>query len=194
MDEFQEKRKIVQAVPVTRPASEAEYRSVVHERRGISGASVAALVFAAVAAAVVITMVVMNNQQRARDDELAQERAQATGQTPAQPSQQQQQPPAVVVVPPSQAKPMPGATPTAPQSAPAPAARSSAEIEVDIASRLQDDPELRYHPIDVKFVDGIVTLSEDVPTEALKLRAERTARRVKGVTGVINTITVRGQS
>lgn len=194
MDEFQEKRKIVQAVPVSHPASESEYRSVVHERRGYSGVAVAALVIAAIAAAIVVTMVIMNNQQRDRDDELARERAQAAN---VEPQQQPSQQPPIVVMPPSSSAPaqvpVPTPVPSPPQAAPAPAARSSAEIEADVASRLLGDSELRSHPIDVKVSGGIATLSGTVPSEALKSRAERIARRIKGVESVINNIDVQNQ-
>ena len=196
MNEFQEKRQIKQAVPVvTQPVGDTEYRSVVHERRGVSGVAIAALVMAAIAVAVIITMLIMNNQQRTRDDQLAQERAVAP-QSASQPSpapQPSQQSPAVIVTPSAPTTtsvPAPGGT----KPATAPSARSNVEIELDITSKFVDDPDLRSYPIDVKVSEGVATLSGELPKESLKAQAERLARRVKGVESVINNLTVQAQS
>ncbi len=191
MNDYSERRTVVEDTPIkrARPVVETQYDSVVHEHRGMSGGAVAALVLAAIAAAVVITMLVLNNQQKANDDELAQERAraaaaqQATSQQPAQPAQQ----PPVVVVPSS---PMP--TVTAPVTPPAPTetAPSSAQVELDVTSKLLGDGELRAYPIDVKVAGRTAILSGQVPSNELKTRAEQLARSVKGVGRVINSITV----
>lgn len=197
MSEYRETRKIIQAVPVgSPPVVETQHDAVVHERRGVSGAEVTALVLAAIAAAVVITMLIMNNQQRNRDEELAQERAAAAQQTPAQqaptqpqaPAQQPQQP--IVVMPQTPPATVPAPVPVPSQSTPAATPPSSAQLEVDITSKLMEDPELHSRPIDVKVNGTVATLSGQVPSEELKLRAERIARRVKGVRSVMNNIVV----
>jgi hypothetical protein len=194
MSEYREKRTVVQGVPVgSRPVVETRYDSVVDERRGMSGGAVAALVVAAITAAVVITMLIINSQQRSTDDQLAQERARtaAAQQMPAQPAQQQ---PVIVNMPPSQP-----ATAAVPNPVPAPApppievrtAPSSASVEIDVTSRLQNDEELRTYAIDVKVSGGTTTLSGNVPDEDLKRRAGKLARSVNGVQNVINNIAVR---
>lgn len=197
MSEYREKRTVVEDVPVgSRPVVETRYDSVVNERRGMSGVAVAALVVAAITAAVVITMLIINSQQRTStsDEELAQERARtaAAQQTPAQPAQQQ---PVIVNMPPSQPAIVPVPYPVPGPSQPAPIdakpATSSASVEVDVTSLLQNDEELRPYTIDVKVTGGTAILSGHVPDEDLKKRAEKLAKTVKGVQSIINDIAVR---
>jgi osmotically-inducible protein OsmY len=157
----------------------------------MSGVAVAALVVAAITAAVVITMLITNSQQRNSDEELAQERARtaAAQQTPAQ------QQPVIVNMPASQpatvAVPYPVAGPAQPSPIDARTAPSSASVEIDVASRLQNDEELRSYTIDVKVSGATAILSGDVPDEDLKKRAEKLARAVNGVQSVLNDIAVR---
>ena len=189
VSEYTEKRTVVENVPVGRPVVETQYDSVVHERPGMSGGAIAALVLAAIAATIVITMLILNNQQQNTEDELAQERArEAAAQQP--PQQQQPQQPVIVTVPQSQPATVPVPVPVPSQSAPAATAPTATEIEIDVTSKLLDDPDLRSHPVDVKVSGGTATLSGHVPTEALKMRAEKLARTVKGVRSVINHLTV----
>lgn len=197
MSDYSERRTVVEEIPIkrARPVVETQYDSVVHERRGMSGGEVAALVLAAIAAAVVITMLIVNSQQKNIDDQLAQERArtaaaqQATSQQPVQQPVQPAQQPQVVLVP---SPAMPAPTAPAPSAAPpAEAAPSNAQVEIDVTSKLLDDSELRAYPIDVKVAGGTAVLSGQVPNDDLKSRAEQLARSVRGVGKVINTITVR---
>src|ERR1041384_3780442 len=189
MSDYSERKTVVEEVPIkrARPVVETQYDSVVHEERGMSGGAVAALVIAAIAAAVVITLLIMNNQQKATEDELAQERARSAAAQQAT-SQQPVQQPQVVVVPsttPSSPAPPPSATPAPVETAP-----SSAQIEIDVTSKLLDDGDLRTHPVDVKVTGHTALLSGQVPSEELKSRAAQIARSVRGVGRVINNITV----
>ena len=196
MSEYREKRTIAEDIPVgrtvvgSRPIVETQYESVVHERRGMSGVAVGALVLAAIAAAIVITMLVFNSQQKNTDQEMADRaRIAAAQQTPAQPSQQA---PIIVNVPPSASQPAPApiTAPAPSLSAPTAAAQSSVDVELDVTSKLLDDQELHSYSLDVKVSGGIATLSGRVPYEDLKARAETLTRTVKGVRSVINNITV----
>lgn len=193
MNEYSERRTVVEDnVPIkrARPVVETQYDSVVREERGMSGGAVAALVLAAIAAAVVITMLILNNQQKNTDDELAQERARAAAAqqaTTQQPAQTAQPAPPVVVMPssPAPAITTPVTPPPATETAP-----SSAQVEIDVTSTLLGDPDLRTFPIDVKVAGRTAMLSGHVPSDDLKIRAEKLARTVKGVGKVINSITV----
>jgi len=153
----------------------------------MSGVAIAALVIAAVAAAVVITMLILNNQQRNTDQELADEKARAENaqQPAAQPSQQ----PPVVVVPQTQPTIVPVPVPN--QPATTPATPSTADLEWQVNSKLLDDPDLRSAAIDVKVSGATATLSGHVPAEALKTRAEKIAKTVKGIRTVKDEIVVR---
>lgn len=198
MAEYNERRTVIETEPDRRVGQvETEHQHVSYERRGMSGAAVAAIVLSAVAAAVLLTLLFTSNQSEARDAELAQERIEPVQTVPAQ--QPAQQPPVVVTVPPPPAQtttvpvpvPVPVPAPAQTQS-PTPAVTDTS-IEVDIISKLTDDPELRSHAINVKFNNGTVTLSGLVPMASLKARAEIVARSVKGVTRVVNDIAVQGQ-
>jgi osmotically-inducible protein OsmY len=52
---------------------------------------------------------------------------------------------------------------------------------------------LGTYPVDVKAENGVVTLSGDLPTQALKQRATTVAKSVTGVSGIINNIRVKSQ-
>ena len=98
-----------------------------------------------------------------------------------------------MVVPQPQPVPVPVPTPapSTPSSTSAPAKPSNLDIEVNVNSKLLDDKELSTYPITVKMDNGVATLSGEVPSEALKSRAERLAKTVKGVSSVVHNITVR---
>lgn len=138
-------------------------------------------------------MLIINSQQRNSDEELAQERARtaAAQQTPGQSAQQQ---PVIVNMPPPQtaavAVPYPVSGPSQPAPIDAKTATSSASIEIDVTSRLQNDEELRPYAIDVKVTGATAILTGHVPDEDLKKRAEKLAGTVKGVQSVINDIAV----
>jgi cell division protein FtsN len=188
MSDYQEKRMVVEEIPIrrARPVLQTQFDSVTRDERGMSGGAVAALVVAAIAAAIVITMLIMNNQQT-KADELAQERARAAN---AQQAPSQPQP--VIVLPQSQ----PSVAPPAPvPSQPAPAATptppTSTELEVDVSAKLLDDQDLRSSSIEVKVSGSTAMLGGQVPSEDLKTRAERLAKTVKGIRAVINNIVVK---
>ena len=95
---------------------------------------------------------------------------------------------------PAQPATVPVPVPVPVPSQPAPVqevAPSSTSIEMDITSKMLEDPELRsLVDMKVSVSGGAATLSGTVPTEDLKRRAERVAKSVKGVRMVINNLTV----
>ena len=197
MADYQERRTVIESEPPRRVGQgEIEHEYVSYERRGMSGGAVAAIVLSAIAAAVLLTLLFTSNRS---DSEAELERTEPVQTVPAQ--QPPPQPPVVVTVPQPQTPP---STVTVPVPVPVPAPSASGQsssnqavtdtsIEVDVISKLTEDPELRSHPINVKFDKGTVTLSGLVPREGLKARAEIVAKSVKGVTRVVNEITVQGQ-
>lgn len=203
MAEYEERRTVIEDIPAgRRPAVETQYDTVVHERRGMSGAAIAALVIAAIAAAVLITMMIVNGNQQDREAQLEMERDRARAAAAQNASQPPQSQPQVVVVPPSQSQPttvpVPVPVPVPSASSPAPStsstpAVSDTSIEIDVTTKLLDDQELRTHPVDVKFAGGTATLSGSVPSDEIKMRAEKVAKTVKGVRRVVNNITVSNQ-
>ena len=92
MAEYHERRTVIETEPTRRVGEvETEHQHVSYERRGMSGAAVAAIVLSAVAAAVLLTLLFTSNQSDARDAELARDRIEPIQTVPAQ--QPAQQPP-----------------------------------------------------------------------------------------------------
>ncbi len=69
--------------------------------------------------------------------------------------------------------------------------KSDTEIKRDVEAELRWDPEIDQTDIAVKVNDAIVTLTGFARSFPEKYRAEATAKRVTGVTGVANDIEVR---
>jgi osmotically-inducible protein OsmY len=69
--------------------------------------------------------------------------------------------------------------------------RSDIDIKRDIEEELHRNPDIDATDIGVAVKGGVVTLSGFVRSYAQKWEAERTAKRVIGVTGVANDIEVR---
>jgi hypothetical protein len=198
MAEYHERRTVIETEPTPRVGQvETQHERISYERRGMSGAAVTAIVLSAIAAAVLLTLLFTSNRDDSRDDTLARERAVEPVQTAQAPPPPQQSPVVVTVPAPQQTQPT---TITVPVPVPVPTETASSSptvtdtsIEVDVISKLTDDAELRSHPINVKFNNGTITLSGLVPREGLKTRAEIVAKSVKGVTRVVNDISVQGQ-
>jgi osmotically-inducible protein OsmY len=64
------------------------------------------------------------------------------------------------------------------------------KIYDEVRLRLASDAQVKGGALVVEVQDGVVTISGKVKTEKQKARAERLARRVKGVSKVINKLTV----
>jgi osmotically-inducible protein OsmY len=71
--------------------------------------------------------------------------------------------------------------------------RKDDEIVKDVESRLKTDPSLKKASIAVRSDNGIVTLTGDVPSLKMSLRASEKARQVAGVHAVRNELTVKEQ-
>jgi osmotically-inducible protein OsmY len=63
-------------------------------------------------------------------------------------------------------------------------------IRDQVMVRLADDPEIGGMPIDVDVHEGVATLKGKVRTEKEKAKAEKVAKKVKGVTGVTNKLVI----
>lgn len=68
--------------------------------------------------------------------------------------------------------------------------RTDAEIAREVTRRMKDDIEVPDDRITTKVTDGCITITGTVNRDAQKDAAERCARKVKGVRGVINKIEV----
>lgn len=71
--------------------------------------------------------------------------------------------------------------------------REDDQIVKDVEHRLWMDPSLKKAGIHVRSDDGIITLTGDVPSLELSVRASEKARQVAGVRAVHNELTVQKQ-
>ncbi len=71
--------------------------------------------------------------------------------------------------------------------------RKDDEIVKDVEGRLRQDQGLKKTGIDVRSDTGIVTLTGNVPSLKMSLRASEQARQVAGVRAVRNELTVEKQ-
>jgi hyperosmotically inducible protein len=59
-----------------------------------------------------------------------------------------------------------------------------------VRRRLTSDPQVKGHQLEVEVNEGVVTLKGVVASEKLRDRAEKLAKKVKGVKQVINQLRV----
>ena len=165
------------------------------ERSGVSGATVGVIVVVAIALITIVVLFLMNGRTDTTNANLA-----AQQQTPAPPTTiiqqpaQQQQPPVIIQQPAPAANQPPVIIN---QSAPAggssaPNTSNDGAIQMAIDKKISDDPNLSTLGITATVLDGKVTLTGTVKSEALKTQVERAIRGIKGVKQVDNQIVAMG--
>jgi BON domain-containing protein len=178
-----------------------ERREVVHsqsvrtpDNSGISAGMVGVLVVVAIALITMLVLFWLSSQPTTTDNaNIAATQPPAVVQQPAP----VQQPPVIIQQPAPATQPAPivvtppagGAT----AAAPAPATDSvniDSTIQSAIDKRFSDDTEISAAGITASVVNGKVMLMGVVKTEALKSKAERLVKQVKGVKDVDNQISV----
>lgn len=180
-------RRIVVETPNER--REVERTEAVHhhsDRSGVSGAALAAIVIGVIAVATLIILFLMNQQQTANETAATQQQPSTTiVQQPAPASQ-----PPVIIEQPAPAS-QPPIIVTAPSGGSAPAtSNGDANTQMAVDKRLSDDPAFSTLGITAIVLNGKVTLTGIVKSEAIKAQVERAVRNVKGVTAVDNQISV----
>lgn len=69
-------------------------------------------------------------------------------------------------------------------------AKSDGEIHDQVLIRLAGDPDVKGTGINVEVKDAVVTLAGKVETDKIRAKAEKLAKRVKGVKAVVNQLAV----
>lgn len=210
-DEEQHRRsRVVVETPTAR-------REVVHsqtvrypeERRGYSAGIVASVALTAIALTVIVFLFLTNPSDDSNDTNINVRASAPTQPTPfvqtpvivqptpfVQPTPIiiQQAPPMTTAQPPVIIQQAPPATTTAPPAttAPAPAASGADDsaLQSSIDKAYRDDPQIAATDVMALIIDGKATLTGTVGSPALKQRAERLARGVKGIASVENKIVV----
>ena len=205
-DEEQRRSRVVVETPTAR-------REVVHsqtvrypeERRGFSGGMVAAVAITAIALTVIVVLFLMNPSDDSENTNINVRAGAATQPTPlvqtpvivqptpfVQPTPIiiQQAPPMTTAPPPVIIQQAPPATTTAPATAPATSVADDTALQSKIDKAYKDDSEIAATDVMALVIDGKATLTGTVNSAALKQKAERLARAVKGVSSVENKIVV----
>lgn len=181
-------------VVVDTPTSRREVthtEAVRNDRGGISGATVGVIVVVAIALITVVVLFLMNNQNNLNaNDNLAAQQQPVVVQQPAP----QQQPP-VIIQQPAAAPNQPPVIINQPAAtggtAPANTSNDGA-VQMAVDKAIGDDPTLSALGITTTVLDGKVTLTGTVKSEALKSQIDRAIRAVRGVKQVDNQIVVMG--
>jgi hypothetical protein len=187
-------------VVVETPTSRREVTQTEHyrdpERSGISGATVGVIVVVAIALITILILFFMNGQAPDTTNANITAQQQPAQQPPVivqQPAPQQQQPPVII----QQPAPVAGQPPVI-INQPAPATGSTTSgsddgaVQAAIDKKIADDPNLSSLGITATVLDGKVTLTGTVKSEALKSQVERVIRAIKGVKQVDNQIVAMG--
>ncbi len=190
-DEQAKKSRVVVETPTSR--REVTHTETVHDDRGgISGATVGVIVVVAIALITVVVLFLMNNQN-AQDANANLAAQQAQQPVVVQQPAPQQQPPVIIQQPAPAGQPpviinQPAATGG---TAPAPGNTSNdGAVQTAVDQKITDDPTLSALGLTATVLDGKVTVTGTVKSEALKSQVDRALRAVKGVKQVDNQIIV----
>ena len=179
-DEEQHKRsRVVVETPTAR-------REVVHqqttrypERSGFSTGMVAAVALTAIAVTAIVFLFLMNRGDDEGNTNINVRTAAATQPTPLA------QVPVMVQTPMTQPTPI-----VITQPPPASSGTDDTALQMNVEKAFRNDTEIAVTSVIATVLDGKATLTGEVKTPALKQKAERLVRAVKGIASVENKITV----
>jgi len=167
--------------------------AVHNDRGGISGATVGVIVVVAIALITIVVLFLMNGQQTdTANANLAEQQAAQQPVIVQQPAAQQ--PPVIIQQPAPAANQPPviinqpaasGGTTTAPTNT-----SDDSAVQMAVDKKITDDPTLSTLGVTTTVLDGKVTVTGTVKSEALKAQVDRALRAVKGVKQVDNQIIV----
>jgi cytoskeletal protein RodZ len=189
-DEQATRHKVVVETPNSR--REVTHTEAVREDRGgISGATVGVIVVVAIALITIVVLFLMNGQNpdTTNANLAAQQPAAQQPVIVQQPAPQQQQPPVIIQQPAAQQPPVVINQPAGGTTAPTNTSDDGA-VQMAVDKKITDDPTLSALGVTATVLDGKVTLTGTVKSEALKAQLDRTIRAVKGVKQVDNQIVV----
>ena len=190
-DEQSRKSRVVVETPTAR-REVTHTEAVRNDRSGISGATVGVIVVVAIALITILVLFLMNGQPT--DNTNVNLAAQQPTQPPQvivqQPAPAQQQPPVIIQQPaaPAQQPPVIVNQPAA-GGAPANVSNDGA-VQTAVDKKIADDPTLSTLGVTATVLDGKVTVTGTVKSEALKSQVDRALRAIKGVKQVDNQIVV----
>jgi hypothetical protein len=190
-DEQAKRSRVVVETPTSR-REVTHTEAVRNDSGGISGATVGVIVVVAIALVTVVVLFLMNSQSTdTTNANLAAQQQPAQQPVIVQQPAQQQQPP-VIIQQPAPATNQPPVIinqPASGGSAPVNTSNDGA-VQTAVDKKISDDPTLSGLGITATVLDGKVTLTGTVKSEALKSQLDRAIRTIKGVKQVDNQIVV----
>ncbi|HXL79593.1 MAG TPA: BON domain-containing protein [Pyrinomonadaceae bacterium] len=189
-DEQARRSRVVVETPTSR-REVTQTESVRNDRGGVSGATVGIIVVVAIALITIVVLFLMNGQSTdTTNANLAEQ--QPVAQQPVIVQQPAQQQPPVIIQ-----QPAPAGQPPVVINQPAPAGGSApvnnsndGAVQTAIDKKISDDPNLSSLGITATVLDGKVTVTGTVKSEALKSQIDRMLRTIRGVKQVDNQIVV----
>jgi BON domain-containing protein len=189
-DEQARRSRVVVETPTSRrEVTQTEsYRNP--ERSGISGATIGVIVVVAIALITIVVLFLMNGQQT--DTSNANLAAQQTPPPTTIVQQPAQQQPPVIIQQPAPAAQQPPVIINQPATSGGTTPNNSDDgaIQAAVDKKISDDPTLSTLGITATVLDGKVTVTGTVKSEAVKSQIDRMLRTVKGVKQVDNQIVV----
>ena len=187
-EESRRSRVVVETPTARREVTHTE--AVRNDRGGISGATVGVIVVVAIALITIVVLFLMNGQTT-NDNVNATVAQQPAAQQPVivqQPAQQQ--PPVIIQQPAPATAPAPVIV-NQPATGAAPANTShDGEVQIAVDKKITDDPTLSTLGLTTTVLDGKVTVTGTVKSEAIKSQVDRALRAIKGVKQVDNQLVV----
>jgi hypothetical protein len=191
-DDEQARRSMVVVETPNSRREVTQTESVRNDRGGISGATVGIIVVVAIALITIVVLFLMNGQQTDTTNANLAAQQQPVAQQPVIVQQPAQQQPPVIIQ-----QPAPAGQPPVVINQPAPAGGSApvnnsndGAVQTAIDKKISDDPSLSSLGITATVLDGKVTVTGTVKSEALKSQIDRMLRTIKGVKQVDNQIVV----
>ena len=190
-DEQAKRSRVVVETPTSR-REVTQTEAVRNDRGGISGATVGVIVVVAIALITIVVLFLMNGQQTDTVNANLAEQQQPAQQPVIVQQQPQQQPPVIIQQPaPVANQPPVIINQPAPSGGTAPVNTSNdGPVQTAIDKKISEDPTLSSLGITATVLDGKVTLTGTVKSEALKSQLDKTIRAIKGVKQVDNQIVV----
>jgi hypothetical protein len=188
-DEQARRSRVVVETPTSRrEVTQTEsYRDP--DRGGISGATVGVIVVVAIALITVVVLFLMNGQQTdTANNNLAAQQPPVVVQQPAPAAQQ----PPVIIQQPAPAAQQPPVILQQPAAGGGSAPNTSNDnaVQTAIDKKISDNPTFSSLGVTATVLDGKVTLTGTVNSEALKSQLDRMIRTISGVKQVDNQIVV----
>jgi hypothetical protein len=191
-DEQSKRSRVVVETPTSR-REVTQTEAVRRDRGGISGATVGVIVVVAIALITIVVLFLMNGQTDTVNANLAAQQTPPPTTIIQQPAPAQQPP--VIIQQPAPVGQQPPIVINQPAATGGQAPSNNSNdgaVQAAIDKRINDDPFYSTLGLTTTVLDGKVTVTGTVKSEAIKSQVDRMLRTIKGVKQVDNQLVVMG--